>query len=114
MRECTLNTRFRIGTAGWANPPRESAKRPEALSHLGYYANSFNFVEINSSFYRSHRLSTYERWAEQTPEDFRFAVRMTRSVTHEFALRHCRKELRQFSEEVHGLGQKLEVIPTSP
>jgi uncharacterized protein YecE (DUF72 family) len=67
-------------------------------------------VEINSSFYRSHRRATYERWREITPARFRFSVKAPRSVTHECALRRCRPELRQFLDEVSGLGRKLGVI----
>jgi uncharacterized protein YecE (DUF72 family) len=102
--------RFHIGTAAWANPSYERARRPEGLSHLAHYANSFDFVEINSSFYRSHQRATYERWREHTPADFSFAVKLPRSITHECALRHYRKDLQQFLEEVAGLGQKLRVI----
>jgi aspartate/methionine/tyrosine aminotransferase len=40
-------------------------------------------VEINSSFYRPHRPSTYERWAASVPASFRFSVKVPRSITHE-------------------------------
>jgi uncharacterized protein YecE (DUF72 family) len=102
--------RFRVGTAAWGNPPNERLHRPTTLSHLAHYAKSFNFVEINSSFYRSHRRATYERWCEQTPVGFGFSVKLSRSVTHEGALRHYRQELLQFVEEVRGLDEKLRVI----
>jgi uncharacterized protein YecE (DUF72 family) len=67
-------------------------------------------VEINSSFYRSHRRATYERWRDITPTDFRFSAKMPRSITHECALRRYRSELRQFLDEISGLGGKLGVI----
>jgi uncharacterized protein YecE (DUF72 family) len=101
---------LRVGTAGWANPPNERARRPEAVTHLAHYATAFNFVEINSSFYRSHQRATYERWREQTPANFGFSVKLPRSVTHECALRRCRQELRQFVDEAEGLGHKLIVV----
>jgi uncharacterized protein YecE (DUF72 family) len=99
-----------IGTAGWSNPPQERANRAAGLSHLQYYAGRFNAVEINSSFYRPHKQSTYARWSESTPARFRFSVKAPRSVTHDCALRHCRKELTQFLLEISGLGRKLRVI----
>jgi uncharacterized protein YecE (DUF72 family) len=99
-----------IGTAGWSNPPREQAHRAAGRSHLQYYAERFNAVEINSSFYRPHKQSTYARWSESTPTRFRFSVKAPRSVTHDCALRHCRKELAQFLLEISGLGRKLRVI----
>jgi uncharacterized protein YecE (DUF72 family) len=105
-----LAPRFRVGTAAWVNPPNERLSRLKELSHLAHYAMAFNFVEINSSFYRSHRRLTYERWRDQTPAGFGFSVKLPRSVTHECALRRYRQELRQFVEEVEGLGQKLRVV----
>jgi uncharacterized protein YecE (DUF72 family) len=102
-------SRVHVGTAAWANPPRERLQRG-AASHLVHYSKSFNAVEINSSFYRSHRRATYERWRDITPSLFRFSVKMPRSVTHECALRRCRPEVRQFLDEVSGLGRKLGVI----
>jgi len=99
-----------IGTAAWTNPPAERPARATGQSHLQHYATRFNAVEINSSFYRPHERGTYRRWAESTPAAFGFSVKAPRSVTHESGLRHCRVELRQFLEEVAGLGQKLRVI----
>jgi uncharacterized protein YecE (DUF72 family) len=98
-----------VGTAAWANPPWERLRRGPK-SHLVHYSKSFNAVEINSSFYRSHQRTTYERWREITPSSFRFSVKLPRSVTHECALRRCRPELRQFLDEVSGLGRKLGVF----
>ena len=99
-----------IGTAAWANPPTERSNRAGGYSHLQHYATHFNSVEINSSLFRSHQRDTYARWAQSTPTGFGFSVKAPRSVTHECGLRHCRVELRQFLEEVAGLGRKLRVI----
>jgi len=98
-----------VGTASWTNPPGARGRRGP-VSHLVHYSRSFNAVEINSSFYRSHRCATYERWRDITPANFRFSAKMPRSVTHECALRGCRSELRQFLDEISGLGGKLSVI----
>ena len=99
-----------IGTAGWSNPPTARRARPAAESHLQHYAARFNAVEINSSFYRPHQRETYERWRDSTPAGFRFAVKAPQTVTHECGLRHYRTPLRQFLEEIAGLGRKLRVI----
>jgi len=77
---------------------------------LEYYAARFNAVEINSSFYRPHKRSTYERWRESTPAEFRFSVKLPSSVTHESALRRCGAQLRSFLKEVSGLDRKLRVL----
>jgi uncharacterized protein YecE (DUF72 family) len=99
-----------IGTAAWSNPPAERGNRAASESHLEHYSARFNAVEINSSFYRPHQRSTYERWRGSTPADFRFSVKVPRSVTHERGLRHCRDELQSFLLEVTGLGRKLRVL----
>ncbi len=56
-------------------------------SHLERYAAALNAVEINSSFYRPHRLATYERWAASVPEEFQFAVKIPKAITHEQRLK---------------------------
>jgi uncharacterized protein YecE (DUF72 family) len=99
-----------VGTAAWSNPPSERLRRHDGVSHLEHYATQFCAVEINSSFYRSHRRVTYQSWREATPARFRFSVKMPRTVTHDCALHNCRAELKQFLAEVAGLGRKLQVI----
>lgn len=97
---------IRIGTAGW-NVPRQSANRFAADgSHLERYSRTLNCVEINSSFYRPHRPSTYARWAAAVPSDFRFAVKLTRVITHDMRLQTWRSALGQFLDETAGLGEK--------
>lgn len=102
------SARFRIGTAGW-NIPRSDDGFPSDGSQLERYAFVFNAVEINSSFYRPHRRTTYVRWADSTPDDFRFAVKMPRALTHEARLSPPLERLDQFLEEASGLGAKLGV-----
>src|SRR3954471_23178443 len=72
-----------IGTAGWSIP-RDVADRFLADgSALERYASRFPVAEINSSFHRSHRPSTWERWAESVPADFRFSVKVPKTITHQ-------------------------------
>ena len=75
-------------------------------SHLARYASVFAGTEINSSFWRPHAVRTYERWAAATPEDFRFAVKLPRTLTHEQGLRRPRTVLARFLDETAGLGPK--------
>jgi uncharacterized protein YecE (DUF72 family) len=74
---------------------------------LARYAARFDMVEINSSFYRSHMPSTYERWAAITPASFRFAVKLPRTITHHARLIDATPLARQFRNEVQALGDKL-------
>jgi uncharacterized protein YecE (DUF72 family) len=84
--------------------------RPPAMTHLRYYAERFSCVEINSSFHRPHRATTYARWRDETPKTFRFAVKMPRSITHEHHLRRCASEVSSFYEKVENLRPKLRAI----
>ena len=76
-------------------------------THLERYASRFGCVGINSSFYRPHRRTTYERRAASTPSEFRFAVKFPKQVTHESRLRSSEPQIEQFASEVAGLGEKL-------
>ncbi len=67
-------------------------------------------MEINSSFYRLHRRSTYERWAATVPVDFAFAVKVPKAITHVARLQAADELLGQFAESTAGLGTKLCVI----
>lgn len=97
----------RIGTAGWSIPSFCAEEFPAEGTHLERYSAQFNAVEINSSFYRPHRVQTYTRWAASVPDDFRFAVKVPKAITHELRLREAGQKLQQFLGEVCGLGNKL-------
>jgi uncharacterized protein YecE (DUF72 family) len=100
----------RIGTAGWTIPKQYAAVAPGNGSHLERYAHALGCLEINSSFYRSHRMATWARWASSTPEDFRFSVKLPKAITHEAKLAVSGVSLNPFFREVAELGPKLAVI----
>jgi len=99
-----------VGTAGWSIRAGHAHVFTPAGTHLERYAARLNAVEINSSFYRPHRLSTYERWAAGVPEAFRFAVKAPKAITHEHRLLDCNSLIERFDSEVAGLGHTLGVI----
>lgn len=99
-----------IGTAGWSISREAAAAFPGEGQHLQRYARVLNCVEINSSFHRSHATPVYQRWAAQTPADFRFSVKLPRSITHEGRLRRARAPLQRFLAEAGGLGDRLAVL----
>lgn len=79
-----------VGISGWSYArwhgdyyPDDVAQRDE----LAYVAGRLSTVEVNASFYRLQRPSTYERWYDTTPDDFRFAVKGSRFLTHQRRLR---------------------------
>jgi uncharacterized protein YecE (DUF72 family) len=100
----------RIGTAGWVIPKQHAGLAAGEGSHLERFARVLNCAEINSSFYRSHRATTWERWAACTPEDFRFAVKMPKAITHEDKLSGGAARVEAFFAEVSALGAKLGAV----
>ena len=88
--------------------PREHASLVKCDgTGLQKYASVLGAAEINSTFYRRHLPKTFERWRDSVPADFRFAVKLPRAITHEAALVSPRRDLQQFLEDIHGLGDKL-------
>mgnify|MGYP000483431461 FL=1 len=81
--------------AGWRNgvfyPPRCPPQR-----WLAHYARTFSTVEVNATFYRLPTAKAVQGWVEQTPDDFVFAVKMSRYVTHVKRLRDLAPSLDLF------------------
>jgi uncharacterized protein YecE (DUF72 family) len=96
----------RVGCAGWSIPGEHAGHFPEEGSHLARYAQRFPAVEINSSFYRPHRPSTYARWAAETPEGFAFSVKVPKEITHRRRLVDAAEPLDRFLAETAELGDK--------
>jgi uncharacterized protein YecE (DUF72 family) len=96
-----------VGCAGWSIPAQHAGDFPAGNSQLARYAQVFNSVEINSSFYRPHLPATYRRWATSVPAAFRFAVKMPRTISHVGRLRDCQQALETFLGEVTCLDGKL-------
>jgi uncharacterized protein YecE (DUF72 family) len=98
---------IRIGCAGWSLPRAEQERFPGEGSHLERYARRFPAVEINTTFYRPHRPSTYARWRESVPPSFRFSVKVPKAITHGIRLRGAEEALDAFLAEADGLGDRL-------
>jgi len=96
-----------IGTAGWGISSAASSNFPSEGSHLERYGRVLNCAEINTSFYRPHQPTTYARWADSVPGDFRFSVKLPRTITHELRLTNYTAELERFAGEVAHLEDKL-------
>src|SRR5438067_12806069 len=82
-----------VGTAGWNIPSIHRSRFPSGGSQLQPYAARLNAAEINTSFYRPHAITTYERWAAVVPRSFRFAIKVPRIITHDRALVRVRDPL---------------------
>ncbi|SDA35559.1 DUF72 domain-containing protein [Sphingomonas sp. NFR15] len=100
-------TAFRIGTAGWAISAATRGDFPAQGSGLERYAARLGAVEINSTFYRPHRPSTFARWAASVPADFRFAVKLPKTITHGARLVGCDDLLSAFAGQIAPLAEHL-------
>lgn len=90
---------IRIGVSGWTYKPWHGAFFPKGLPRrrdLAYLAEAFPAVEVNGTFYSLQRPSSFERWATETPEDFVFAVKAPRFITHVKRLRDVAAPLANF------------------
>jgi len=101
-----MDMKIRVGTAGWSIPRASAFRFQGPGTHLERYARSFRCAEINSSFHRPHGAATYAKWRDSTPEDFRFAVKMPRTITHERQLQDARAPLAAFLAQTDGLAGK--------
>jgi uncharacterized protein YecE (DUF72 family) len=103
--------RIRIGISGWNYAGWRGDFYPKGLVQrleLAYAAERFSSIEINGSFYSLQRPSSYASWREQTPDDFVFAVKGGRFITHMKKLAGVEAPLANFfASGVLALGPKL-------
>ena len=94
----------------WAHRPWVGRFYPVGTpsgSELGLYARWCNAVEGNTTFYAEPPPSTIARWLEQTPDSFRFAFKLPRTVTHDKRLRDVATEVRSFLNAIESLGDRV-------
>ena len=103
--------RVRVGTSGWRYPPWRGTFYPEGLvqrRELEHLSRRVDSIEINGSFYALQRPESYRAWAAETPDDFMFAVKGGRFITHLKQLRDVEQPLANFlASGVLALGPKL-------
>jgi len=104
------STSLRIGTAGWSIARDCASSFPDEGNGLARYSTQFRCAEINSSFHRSHRASTWLRWAAEVPEDFRFSAKLSKEITHKRKLAQCEDLIGPAVEEMRLLGTRLAVV----
>jgi uncharacterized protein YecE (DUF72 family) len=89
----------RIGCSGWSYDDWRGVLYPPGLGRrhwLGCYAEAFDTVELNATFYRLAKEETARGWAEQVPEGFLFAVKASRYLTHMRRLRGIEQGVERF------------------
>jgi uncharacterized protein YecE (DUF72 family) len=104
----------RIGCSGWNYPHWRERVYPKGCPParwLEYYATLFETVEVNNTFYRLPRREAVARWVEQTPVGFRFAVKMSRHITHLKRLTDLEDGLGRFYERIEPLVRSPKLGP---
>lgn len=99
-----------IGTSGWSYDHWEEVFYPKGLASsewLKFYAQHFDTVEINFSFYRLPEKQTFEKWRRESPEGFSFAVKASRYLTHQKKLKDPEEPLERIISHARGLSEKL-------
>ncbi|WP_274423160.1 DUF72 domain-containing protein [Chelativorans sp. YIM 93263] len=103
--------KIRIGISGWTYPGWRGVFYPEKLPHkreLAYAAEHFPSIEINGTFYRMQRPENFADWRENTPDDFVFAVKGSRYITHMRRVKDAEVPLANFmASGLLRLGPKL-------
>ena len=108
-----MPARICIGTSGWAYADWRGAFYPRGLAQrnwLAYYATQFLTVELNASTYRLPQRSSIERWLASVPGDFRFAVKLSRLITHRRNLGEPRAFIDNYFAAIEPLRPKIATI----
>jgi len=104
---------IRIGTSGWNYRHWRGVFYPEKLptrKWLSYYSQYFDTVEVNATFYGTLKKETLARWLEETPEDFLFAVKASRFITHVKRLKAVEEAFERFLDSLSPLYPRLGVV----
>lgn len=101
---------IRIGTSGWVYDDWKGRFYPADVGSeamLPFYAQTFDTVEVNNTFYQLPSADSVDGWRERSPEGFLFAVKMNRYVTHRKNLLEPEEPVARFLDRVGRLDRKL-------
>lgn len=99
-----------MGCSGWIYPHWRGRFYPEKLAvkrWFAFYAEHFDTVEINNSFYRLPKPETFDGWAVQAPPGFRYAVKANRFLTQAKKLKDCEEPMARMMPAIRHLGETL-------
>lgn len=110
MKAASQNN-IHIGCSGYSYRQWKSTFYPSEIAvkeWLKYYSSVFNTVELNSSFYHIPKLQSLQTQFKNTPDDFKFSVKVHRSITHYQKLKDSKQQIKDFKELIiKGLAHKL-------
>ncbi|MFO7795434.1 MAG: DUF72 domain-containing protein [Promethearchaeati archaeon] len=102
---------LKIGCAGWSYDDWIETFYPKHLNrsdHLNFYSKYFNLVEINATFYNLSSKEMVFNWNNRVPEDFRFAVKVWKEITHKYEQEDLNYVIYQFFEQLRPLNDKVD------
>ena len=100
---------YHIGCSGWSYTSWQGPFYPSNIQNsawLNYYSHVFDYVEIDSSFYRIPNVFTVKNWSKKTPLNFKFTTKFPRVITHDKRLKDIDQELEQFFKAIGPLSNK--------
>jgi uncharacterized protein YecE (DUF72 family) len=101
---------IRIGCSGWNYKHWRERFYPKGVPvarWFGFYSDTFDTVEINNSFYMLPKAETFDKWREQAPPGFRYAVKANRFITQAKKLKECEEPLDRMMPLFRRLGETL-------
>ena len=112
---------YYIGCSGWSYSAWQGPFYPSNLDSssdwLKFYSSVFDYVEIDSSFYKPPNAFTVKNWFEKTPENFKFTAKFPKLITHDKRLKDVGREQEHFIQSMVPLKEKtlalLLQIPSS-
>lgn len=106
----TSNRILHVGTSGYSYKEWKGSFYPKdmtAKEMLPFYAEQFNTVEINASFYRLPTTETLEGWAAQVPAEFTFTLKAPQKITHIKRLKGAEETVAEFVQVAGALKNRL-------
>lgn len=120
MEGTTVSQRIHVGCSGWVYKHWRGIFYEHGLPQKRWfqrYAEEFDTVEINNSFYRLPSCETFEKWQKQAPRGFCYAVKANRYLTQAKKLKECEEPMERMMAAVrclgHSLGPMLYQLPPS-
>jgi uncharacterized protein YecE (DUF72 family) len=104
---------YYLGCSGWSYDGWKGPFYPDGLDNkywLSYYSKIFDFVEIDSTFYRISSTFMVKNWNKRTADNFRFAVKFPKVITHDKALKSVEKDIEKLYDVMEPLYDKILVF----
>jgi len=101
---------IRLGTQGWSYPDWIDTFYPADSKQehfLPFYAEVFDTVELDTTFYHPPRPTVVRSWARHTPETFRFTAKVPQAITHTARLARVGEQMQEFARALDPLGDRL-------